>query len=81
MKSIFDIIDKSEINVKIILFHNTIILFIIYLYQISLYFRNETKRFIQVFRKLHRKKKKKKETIEKIRINYALINSKNDNVY
>ena len=60
IKSIFDIIDKSKVNVKIILFHNTIILFVIHLYQISLYFRNKIKRFIQVSRKLRRKKKEKK---------------------
>ena len=56
MKSISKIKKKSEINVKNIFMNNMIILFVMHLYQFLFHFRDETKRFIIVFRKSRTKK-------------------------
>ena len=57
MKSISKMKKKLEINVKNIFINNIIILFVMHLYQFSFYFRDESKRFIIVFRKSRTKKK------------------------
>ena len=64
IKSIVNIIKKFKVNVKKLLNNNTIILSIIYFYQILSFFRDKIKRIIQIFKKFRRKKKKKKKIIE-----------------
>ena len=71
MKFILNMINKSKINVKNIFIYNNIILFALYLYQIFFYFRDETKRLIQAFKKFKKKsnskinQKDEKETRQK----------------
>ena len=65
MKPILSMINKSKVNVKNILIHNNIILPALYLYQIFLYFRNETKRLIQASKKLKKKKEAAQKSVKK----------------
>ena len=72
MKFILNIINKSKINVKNIFIYNNIILSTLYFYQISFYFRNETKRLIQTFKKFKKSNSKINQKNEK------KINQKNN---
>ena len=58
-------INKPKINVKNIFIHSNIILSALYLYQISFYFRNETRRLIQASKKFKKKKKTAQKSIKK----------------
>ena len=56
LKSIANMIDRQEISIKKLLLNQTIILSTLHLFQLFFHFRDETKRFINAFRKFRKKK-------------------------
>lgn len=64
MKPILGMINKPEVNVEDILIHSNITLPALYLYQISPYFRDETRRLIQAPRKPRKKKEAAQEPVK-----------------
>lgn len=77
LKFIANMIDQSKIFVEIILLNQMITLLTLHLYQLFSYYRDETKRFINAFRKFRKKKidKINQTTISIFKINFIFVRS------